>query len=150
MKAIEKTVFVTDDGMEFLDAEKAKMHEINIKNIKHFLVHYAPDKTQTGNYTRSVPVAVHASPGCHKHVMYQYLMKCRNWNAITEGVMGHGYMRGFLVEEIDSGAFLSSKASDKIFLSQINVMNYPEKTDFIEEFAKPEFPTKKMLPKVNL
>ena len=136
MKTVERTVFVTDDGLEFLTQEQARMHETNLRNIKHFLIRHAPDKTQTGNFTGSFPVAVHSSPGCHEYIIYQYLMKCLGWNAITEGVMGHGYLRGFALEPMNPTDYKSSASKGKLFLSQIPVSGYPKHTDFVEEFDR--------------
>ena len=64
MKTIEKTIFVTDDGMEFIDEESAKRHEMNLKNIQHFLVSYTPDRTGTGRYTKRMAIAVHTAQKC--------------------------------------------------------------------------------------
>ena len=138
MKTIEKRIFVTDDGMEFMDEESARRHEMNLKNILHFLVSYNPDRTETGRYTQRMAIAVHTAQKCHKNIIYQYLTKKLHWNPIIKGVQGYGYMSAFAIEAIDYKMFKSDSfiENQRLFLSEIDVKGYPPKTNIIDFVAK--------------
>lgn len=132
MKTTQKTVYITADGKEFLDETEAKKHETNLTNIKYFVVRHKPNLTDTGIFTAMMHVAVHTGNGCHKHIIYQYLMKHMGWNSIQEGVQGYGYMCSFVVENSNIEQFNSAKESSKLFLSQISVDGFPRPFNFVE------------------
>lgn len=136
MKKIEKTIYVTLDGKEFLDETDAQRHETNLKNIRYFVVHHTPNLTDTGNYTKLLHVAVHTENGCHQQILYQYLMKHLGWNAIQEGVQGYGYMSSFMVETASIAEFNAAPNRDRCFLSQIGVCGYPQHFNFVETWKE--------------
>ena len=134
MKTIQKNVYITADGKEFLDETEAKKHETNLKNIRHFIVQYKPNLTDTGNFTAKMHVAIHTGNGCHKHILYQYLMKQLGWNSIQEGVQGYGYMCSFVIDDSTIEDYNNTKDGSKVFLSQIKVNGYPNNFNFVEEW----------------
>lgn len=135
MRTVEKKVFVTDDGKEFLNHEDAEKHELNIRNTRHFRVRHAPDRTETGRFTKVMLAAVHTDMGCHRHILLQYLMKDLGWNAVGEGVMGYGHMSEFIIEDISTDEYLTEKAEERILLSQICINCYPKNINFAERWG---------------
>ncbi|GAA4879420.1 hypothetical protein GCM10023310_69480 [Paenibacillus vulneris] len=65
MREVKSTIYITDDGKEFANKKEAEIHESKIKNVKCFLVRYAPDLTEGRGFQKSGVVMVHAN-GHHK------------------------------------------------------------------------------------
>jgi hypothetical protein len=94
MKEIKKTVYVTDDGKEFTNRKEAELHETKTKDVKYFLVSYAPDLTEGRGLQNKGILMVH-SKGCQsmfaEHYCYQkfgnkieFVMGVYGSNAITQ------------------------------------------------------------------
>ena len=132
-KEITKTVYVANDGKEFLtkeDCEKyEKFVEETLSRIKYFCIRCNPDLTETGNFTHKIYVAVFSKHYQYKDIAFQWALK-KFGTYLGVSVMGYGFQPHFNVSEVSKEEYEkcpptewggSNLKSDKIFLSPISV-----------------------------
>ena len=117
-KEITKTIYISDDGKEFLTEAECKKHEKFVKdilrNISYFCIRCDPDLNETGSYM---------------HKIY---------------VMGYGFQPHFNVSEVSKEEYEECHAtvwggtplkSEKIFLSPKQVEGFPKNIDYMKEWG---------------
>ena len=144
IKKITKTVYIANDGKEFLtkeDCEKyEKFVEETLSRIKYFCIRCNPDLTETGNFTHKIYVAVFSKHYQYKDIAFQWALK--NFGTYL-GVMGYGFQPHFNVSEVSKEEYEkcpptewggSNLKSDKIFLSPMPVEGFPENIDYMKQW----------------
>lgn len=79
-KKITKTVYIANDGKEFLTKEDCEKHETFVERIlsriKYFCIRCHPDLTETGNFQHKIYVAVFSKNGIFsKEIAFQWALK---------------------------------------------------------------------------
>lgn len=148
MKKITKTIYIANDGKEFLTEEDCKKHETFVEKIlsriKYFCVRCRPDLTETGNFQRKIYVAVFSKNGIFsKEIAFQWALK-KFGTYLGESVMGYGFQPHFNVSEVSKEEYEECSAtvwggtplkSEKIFLSPEPVEGFPDNIDYIKEWG---------------
>lgn len=145
-KDIIKTVYIADDGKEFLTEEECKKHEKFVKdilrNISYFCIRCDPDLNETGYYMHKIYVAVLSMCGFKKEIAFEYALK-RFGIYLGESVMGYGFQPQFSVSEVSKEEYEECPAtvwggtplkSERIFLSPKQVDGFPENIDYMKEW----------------
>lgn len=78
-KEITKTIYIANDGKEFLTKEDCEQHERFVEEIlsriKYFCIRYNPDLTETGNFSHKIYVAVFSKHYLYKDIAFQWALK---------------------------------------------------------------------------
>lgn len=103
-KKITKTVYIANDGKEFLTKEDCEKHETFVERIlsriKYFCIRCHPDLTETGNFQHKIYVAVFSKNGIFsKEIAFQWALK-KFGTYLGESVMGYGFQPHFNVSEV--------------------------------------------------
>lgn len=146
-KEITKTIYIANDGKEFLTKEDCEKHERFVEEIlsriKYFCIRCNPDLTETGNFYHKIYVAVFSKHYLYKDIAFQWALK-KFGTYLGESVMGYGFQPHFNVSEVSKeeyeicpptewgGAILES---EKIFLSPKSVEGFPENIDYMKEWG---------------
>lgn len=147
-KEITKTIYIANDGKEFLtkdDCEKQeKFVEKILSRIKYLCVRCHPDLTETGYFQHKIYVAVFSKNGLFsKEIAFQWALK-KFGTYLGESVMGYGFQPHFNVSEVYKEEYEECSAtvwggtslkSEKIFLSPEPVEGFPDNIDYIKEWG---------------
>lgn len=147
-KKIIKTIYIANDGKEFLTKEDCEKHETFVEKIlsriKYFCVRCHPDLTETGNFQHKIYVAVFSKNGIFsKEIAFQWALK-KFGTYLGESVMGYGFQPNFNVSEVSKEEYDECSAtvwggiplkSEKIFLSPKPVEGFPDNIDYIKEWG---------------
>lgn len=146
-KEITKTIYIANDGKEFLTKEDCEKYEKFVEEILsrigYFCIRCHPDLTETGNFQHKIYVAVLSYHYLHKEIAFEWAL--REFNGyLGESVQGWGGQPHFSVSEVSKeeyencpptkwgGTPLKSK---KIFLSPKSVEGFPENIDYMNEWG---------------
>lgn len=146
-KKITKTVYIANDGKEFL-TEECKKHEAYVKeilrNISYFCIRCSPDLTETGYYMHRIYAAVLSKDGLFsEEIAFQWALK-KFGSYLGESVMGYGFQPRFSVSEVSKEEYEECPAtiwggtplkSEKIFLSPKSVEGFPENINYMKEWG---------------
>lgn len=147
-KKITKTVYITNDGKEFLTKEDCEKHETFVERIlsriKYFCIRCHPDLTETGNFQHKIYVAVFSKNGIFsKEIAFQWALK-KFGTYLGESVMGYGFQPHFNVSEVSKEEYEECSAtvwggtplkSEKIFLSPEPIQGFPDNINYIKEWG---------------
>lgn len=144
-KQITKTIYVANDGKEFLTKEECEKHEEFVKEtlsrIKYFCVHCNPDTTETGYFMHKIYVAV-LSNYLHKEIVTEWGM--RKFGYLGQGVQGYGFQLHFSVIEVSKEEYEKCSPtiwggrdlkSERTFLSPKSVDGFPENIDYMKAWG---------------
>lgn len=146
-KEITKTIYIANDGKEFLTKEDCEKHERFVEEIlsriKYFCIRCNPDLTETGNFSHKIYVAVFSKHYLYKDIAFQWALK-KFGTYLGESVMGYGFQPHFNVSEVSKEEYEECPAtvwggtplkSEKIFLSPKSVEGFPENIDYMKEWG---------------
>ena len=140
-KKIIKTVFIANDGKEFLDREECEKHEKFVKetlsNIAYFCVRCHPDLTETGLYQHKIYVAVLSKHyHLHEEIAFEWALR-KFGHYLGESVMGYGFQCTFRVSGISREEYeeCTKQKRECIFLSPESVECFPENIDYMKEWG---------------
>lgn len=147
-KEITKTIYIANDGKEFLTKDDCEKHETFVERIlsriKYFCIRCHPDLTETGNFQHKIYVAVFSKNGIFsKEIAFQWALK-KFGTYLGESVMGYGFQPHFNVSEVSKEEYEECSAtvwggtplkSEKIFLSPEPVEGFPDNIDYIKEWG---------------
>ena len=142
MKKENRTIYIADDGKEFVSEKECVEYEKLCNNIKYFVLRSSPDLTATGSFTSTTHVAVYSSGYYHKEIVEQYAFLTIG-RLIGEGVMGHGLQPHFVKFRSTRECYLENKGvmrggseikAKQILLSPIKIEGFPEHIDYFEMF----------------
>ena len=104
-KEITKTIYIANDGKEFLTKEDCEKHERFVEEIlsriKYFCIRCNPDLTETGNFSHKIYVAVFSKHYLYKDIAFQWALK-KLGTYLGESVMGYGFQPHFNVSEVSA------------------------------------------------
>lgn len=134
-----KTIYIANDGKEFLTKEECEKHEKFVKDIlskiKYFSIKCDPDLTETGYYQRNIYVAVLSEYFYHEEIAIEWALR-KFGHLLGESVMGYGIQPKFIVEVCQPIDWGNSKLKgEKIFLSPKSVDGFPENIDYMKEWG---------------
>lgn len=109
-----KTVYMSVDGREFLTEEECKQWEELLKEVRYYRVRFAPDLTETGMYTRELPIMLVNPYSCDGAVIQKYLETELKWSPLVCGVQGCGWMPNYIVEATDPDYFQKFEPDKKV------------------------------------
>ena len=113
-KEITKTIYIANDGKEFLTKEDCEQHERFVEEIlsriKYFCIRYNPDLTETGNFSHKIYVAVFSKHYLYKDIAFQWALK-KFGTYLGESVMGYGFQPHFNVSEVSKEEY-EEKSTD--------------------------------------
>lgn len=145
-KEITKTVYIANDGKEFLTKEDCEKYEKFVKEtlsrIKYFCIRCNPDLTETGYFTHKIYVAVFSRHYFHKEVAFEWAL--HKFRYLGESVQGCGFQPHFSVSEVSREEYEKCSStkwggrnleSEKIFLSPKQVEGFPENINYMEEWG---------------
>ena len=146
-KKMTKTVYIANDGKEFLtkeDCEKyEKFAEEILSRIKYFCIRCHPDLTETGYYQHKIYVAVFSEHFFHKEIVFEWALrkfKCY----LGESVQGYAFQPHFGVSECNKDEYESCPPtewggsileSEKVFLSPKRIDGFSENIDYMKEWG---------------
>ncbi len=147
-KKITKTVYIANDGKEFLTKEDCEKHETFVERIlsriKYFCIRCHPDLTETGNFQHKIYVAVFSKNGIFsKEIAFQWALK-KFGTYLGESVMGYGFQPHFNVSEVSKEEYEECSVtvcggtplkSEKIFLSPEPIQGFPDNINYIKEWG---------------
>lgn len=146
-KEVTKTVYIADDGKEFLTKEDCEKHEKFVKEILsrigYFCIRCRPDLTETGYFQHKIYVAVFSVCHFQKEVTIEWALR-KFGSLLGEGVQGYRFQPRFSVSEVSKDEYEncpqtewggSKLESDKIFLSPKLVEGFPENIDYMKEWG---------------
>ena len=147
-KEITKTIYIANDGKEFLTKEDCEKHEKFVEKIlsriKYFCIRCHPDLTETGYFQHKIYVAVFSKNGIFsKEIAFQWALK-KFGTYLGESVQGYGFQPRFSVSEVSKEEYENCPPtewgdlkleSDKIFLSPKSVEGFPENIDYMKEWG---------------
>ena len=147
-KEITKTIYIANDGKEFLTKDDCEKHEKFVEKIlsriKYLCVRCHPDLTETGYFQHKIYVAVFSKNGLFsKEIAFQWALK-KFGTYLGESVMGYGFQPHFNVSEVSKEEYEECSAtvwggtplkSEKIFLSPEPVEGFPDNIDYIKEWG---------------
>lgn len=147
-KKITKTVYIANDGKEFLTKEDCEEHETFVERIlsriKYFCIRCHPDLTETGNFQHKIYVAVFSKNGIFsKEIAFQWALK-KFGTYLGESVMGYGFQPHFNVSEVSKEEYEECSVtvwggtplkSEKIFLSPEPIQGFPDNINYIKEWG---------------
>ena len=151
MKELEAklTVYVSEDGIQFLTEQECVIHEKQlkeIKEIKYFLISHGIDKTETGAYFSKTLVAI----GFNNYFLKKEDVLL-NWAIKTFGgflessVQGYGIQKTFSYHEVSKSDFDECKTycvyggwgthtPKKVFISNKEIKGFPIPYDIKKEW----------------
>lgn len=146
-KEITKTIYIANDGKEFLTKEDCEKHEKFVteilSRIKYFCIRCDPDLNETGYYMHKIYVAVLSMCGFKKEIAFEWALRKFN-GYLGESVQGYGFQPQFSVSEVSKEEYEncpptewggSKLKSEKKFLSPKSVDGFPENIDYIKEWG---------------
>lgn len=142
-KKVTKTVYIANDGKEFLTEEECKKHEETLSRIMFFCVSCNPDLTETGLYMHKIYVAVFSKNCFQEEVAIEWALQ-KFGNLLGESVQGYGFQPHFSVRKVSKEEYEECPAtvwggtplkSEKIFLSPQQVDGFPKNIDYIKEWG---------------
>lgn len=147
-KKITKTVYIANDGKEFLTKEDCEKHETFVERIlsriKYFCIRCHPDLTETGNFQHKIYVAVFSKNGIFsKEIAFQWALK-KFGTYLGVSVMGYGFQPHFNVSEVSKEEYEECSVtvwggtplkSEKIFLSPEPIQGFPDNINYIKEWG---------------
>ncbi len=146
-KEITKTVYIANDGKEFLMKEDCEKHEKFVEEIlsriKYFCIRCHPDLTETGYYQHKIYVAVFSGHFFHEKIAFEWALR-KFGHLLGESVQGYGFQPHFSVSEVSKEEYEECPAtvwggtplkSEKIFLSPKQVDGFPENIDYMKEWG---------------
>lgn len=146
-KEITKTIYIANDGKEFLTKEDCEKHEKFVKEIlsriEYFCIKCLPDLTETGSFQRKIYVAVWSKQLFHYEIAFQWALK-KFGTYLGESVQGYGFQPCFSVSEVSKEEYEKCPTtvwggtplkSEKIFLSPKSVEGFPENIDYMKEWG---------------
>lgn len=146
-ETVTKTIFIPEDGKEFVNQEDCEKHEKYVKEvlskIKYFCIRCNPDLTETGYFMHKIYTAVLSKHSFHKEIAFEYALG-KFGGFLGESVQGYGYQPRFSVSEVTKEDYEECSAtvwggtplkSEKIFLSPEPVEGFPENIDYIKEWG---------------
>lgn len=146
-KEITKTIYIANDGKEFLTKEDCEKHEKFVKEIlsriKYFCVRCHPDLTETGYFQHKIYVAVFSEHYLYKEITFEWSLRKLN-GYLGESVQGYGFQPCFSVSEVSKEEYEKCPTtewggtplkSEKIFLSPKSVEGFPENIDYMKEWG---------------
>ncbi|MCJ2381778.1 hypothetical protein MUN53_14390 [Parabacteroides sp. AGMB00274] len=146
-KEITKTIYIANDGKEFLTKEDCEKHEKFVteilSRIKYFCVRCHPDLTETGYFQHKIYVAVFSKHYLYKEIAFEWALRKFN-GYLGESVQGYGFQPQFSVSEVSKEEYEncpptewggSKLKSEKKFLSHKSVDGFPENIDYIKEWG---------------
>jgi hypothetical protein len=95
-KTIEKTIFLADDGTEFLDKEKCKAYEDDYKNVKIFRVFHSPDLTEGRGLRKELLLCVKAT---FSHTLWAELWCERMFGSRVDFAQGVAIVNAWTLSE---------------------------------------------------
>lgn len=136
-KEVTQTIYVADDGKQFLTKMECKEHEAyleQIKNIKYYKVFYSPDLCETGACQHFDIIAVNASKWDNAELILEVYC-AKHYGIYTEGVQGYGMMRAYTSvetnrEEWDNPTRENTRNCthiSNVLISEKEVEGFPEK-----------------------
>ena len=145
-KEITKTIYIANDGKEFLTKEDCEKHEKFVteilSRIKYFCVRCHPDLTETGYFQHKIYVAVFSRHYLYKEIAFEWALRKFN-GYLGESVQGYGFQLQFSVSEVSKEEYEncpptewggSKLKSEKKFLSPKQVDGFPENIDYMKEW----------------
>lgn len=141
-KKITKTVYIANNGKEFLTKEDCEKHEKFVEEIlsriKYFCIRCHPDLTETGYFQHKIYVAVFSEHYLYRDIAFQWALK-KFGTYLGESVMGYGFQPHFSVSVVSKEEYEECSATplrgDKIFLSPKPVDGFPENIDYMKEWG---------------
>ncbi len=146
-KKVTKTVYIANDGKEFLTKEDCEKHETfveeTLSRIKYFCIRCHPDLTETGYYQHKIYVAVFSEHSFHEKIAFEWALR-KFGHLLGESVQGYGFQPHFSVSEVSKEEYEECPAtvwggtplkSEKIFLSPKQVDGFPENIDYMKEWG---------------
>ena len=146
-KEITKTIYIANDGKEFLIKEDCEKHEKFVEEIlsriKYFCIRCHPDLTETGYFQHKIYVAVFSEHYLYKEITFEWALRKFN-GYLGESVQGWGFQPQFSVSEVCKEEYEncpptewggSKLESEKIFLSPKSVEGFPENIDYMKEWG---------------
>lgn len=146
-KKVTKTIYIANDGKEFLTKEDCEKHEKfveeTLSRIKYFCIRCHPDLTETGNFRHKIYVAVFSRHYFYGEIAFQWALK-KFGVYLSKGVMGYGFQTHFSVGMVSKEEYEECPAtvwggtplkSEKIFLSPKQVDGFPENIDYMKEWG---------------
>lgn len=139
-KEITKTIYIANDGKEFLAKEDCKKYEDLIEKvlsrIEYFCIRCNPDLTETGYFQNKIYVAVFSKHGYNRDIAIEWAIrkfKCY----LGFGVQGYGFQPHFNVSEISKKEYEGclKLGYDKEFLSPVPVEGFPENINYMKEWG---------------
>lgn len=148
-ETVTKTVFIADDGKEFIDKTECEEYEKKVadlkKHMKYFKVMASPDLTETGYLQCAYFVAVYSRQYCHADIVENWCVKEMHWPILGESVQGYGFQRHFSVSESTEREYFAHKDGDclgqftripymkgRYLLSPKEIDGYPEPFDYMK------------------
>lgn len=146
-KEITKTIYIANDGKEFLTKEDCEKHEKFVKEIlsriKYFCVRCKPDLTETGYFKHKIYVAVFSEHYLYKDIVFEWALR-KFGHLLGESVQGYGFQPRFSVSEASKEEYETCSPtewggvkleSEKMFLSPKTVEGFPENIDYMKEWG---------------
>lgn len=146
-KKVTKTIYIANDGKEFLTKEDCEKHEKFVKEIlsriKYFCVRCHPDLTETGYFQHKIYVAVFSEHYFHEGIAFEWALR-KFGHLLGESVQGYGFQPRFSVDAVSKEEYEtfpptewggSKLGSEKIFLSPKLVEGFPENIDYMKEWG---------------
>ncbi|WP_337646891.1 hypothetical protein [Paraprevotella clara] len=146
-KEVTKTVYIADDGKEFLTKEDCEKHEKFVKEIlsriKYFCIRCHPDLTETGSFYHKIYVAVFSEHYLYKDIAFEWALR-KFGHLLGEGVQGYGFQPHFSVSESNKDEYDRCPPtewggrglqSERVFLSPKTVEGFPENIDYMKEWG---------------
>lgn len=139
-KEVTKTVYIADDGKEFLTKEDCEKYEKFVKEIlsriEYFCIRCNPDLTETGYFQHKIYVAVWSNHSFHYEIAFEWALR-KFGHLLGESVQGYGFQPHFSVSEVSKEEYEKclKLGDEKIFLSPKSVEGFPENFDYYKEWG---------------
>ena len=147
MKEITKTIYIADDGKEFLTKEDCEKYEKFVKEtlsrIEYFCIRCNPDLTETGYIQHKIYVAVWSNHYFHYEIAFEWALR-KFGHLLGEGVQGYGFQPQFSVSKSNKDEYDrcpptewegSRLQSERVFLSPKILKGFPENIDYMKEWG---------------
>jgi len=147
IKETTKTIYIANDGIEFLTKEDCEKHEqfINetLSHIKYFCIRCHPDLTETGYFQHKIYVAVLSMVYLYKDIVFEWAIR-KFKGYLGPGVQGYRFLPHFSVSEVSKEEYEncppsewggSKLESENIFLSPKSIEGFPENIDYMKEWG---------------
>lgn len=154
VKKIEKEIYITKDGKEFLDEKKAEKYEKEVlarhDNIYFFQIIHSPDLTEGRGSSGCLKVAVEGEYSTRCELMVELLAE--QWfGSRVAWVQGCSPTKNWFISEIKKKSYMSEAGtrvgdydykSKRIFISHKDLEGFPNATKYPCREGE-EFPPKK-------